>query len=450
MPAVAIRGVPFEHQLSCTGLTEAVERINKSWASTKIWTKRLHNAIQEKNEAKQTEARDWLLYSPEATLAAAVIANTKLRPEKRKHLEHCLGLPGKLDLSKPLPEIVRVFPKPKKSAGLHGQVAYRALHDYGLLHRTAQALVMRVLGLYFIPRNFQYTHLGVQTAIARVKEFISAGYVFSTRLDIEDFYMNFSADALITKLPLPKEVVEYAVCGRFMKVMLDQGKNWGSYSPYFSPHACECLLLQARQGIPQGSASSPIIGMMFVSRLVWFPMLDVVLLNYADDFLLLAKSPDALKKSIKKLTSAVSKLPGGHFKLRLEANGSAKSGVDFLGHTLKIVNGKVNTKPTEANLNYAYSKLDALEEHFGKLVFPYGQSGKSTKKAIKCVAEQYAFVKGWIAAFGECDDKALQWTKLMISKVDESLAIVGMSEEQIEKFVEPWMGYKPGDYSLGL
>jgi hypothetical protein len=227
-----------------------------------------------------------------------------------------------------------------------------------------------------------------------------------------------------------------------MKAVVDQGKK------PFSPHSLENLHIQARQGVPLGSASSPIVGMICVSRLAFQIPPGVALLNYADDFQLLAKSPKMLKKSIGKLADAVAKLPGGHFKLKTKAQGSAMTGIDFLGHRLQIVNDKLKTTPTEANLQYICDKLNTLEERFGQAA--YGPGKINHAKAILCAAEQYAFIDGWLAAFSECDDMAIRWAKLPIAKLNETLTAIGISTDQIAKVVEPWMGYTPDNYALGI
>lgn len=442
MATILVRGVPFEHSLSPAELAKAIQRISVSRSATKIWVKKLQAAIKEKNEGEQAHARDWLLHAPEAILTSAITANTKLKKGKRGSLVRCLGIPGQLDFSKPIPEIVRVRPKPKKPTAFGNPVTYRMLHDHGLLHRTAQHVVMSVLGPYLFPRAFQFTHLGPHAAITRAKILIKAGYTHAEHLDIEECYPSFSAEALINELPLPKEVVGHAVVGRHMKAVLDQRKI------KFSSHTKDSLLAQARRGIPLGSASSPIVSMICVSRLAFQLPPGVALLNYADDFQLLAKSPKALKKSTGKLTDAVAKLPGGHFKLKTKGEGSAITGIDFLGHRLQIVNGELRTKPTEANLQDVYDKLNKLEERFGQAA--YGPGKINQAKAILCAAEQYAFIDGWLAAFSECDDMAIRWAKLPIAKLDETLTAIGISTDQIAKVVEPWMGYTPDNYALGI
>ena len=115
----------------------------------------------------------------------------------------------------------------------------------------------------------------------------------------------------------------------------------GKLHPSLSPH--HILHKEARLGIPQGSACSSIIGAYCTSRLPWVTTADVAMLNYADDYLLLAKSSNAQAKAVDELTEAVGNLPGGTFKLHLVEKGSASHGFCFLGHELQIVKGKLTT-----------------------------------------------------------------------------------------------------------
>lgn len=448
MPTIAFGNVPFRCDFTPADFAEICEHIELSRKTTKTWAKKLGEAIESKDYAAQLSAKTWLLESPEAILTSAIAANRKLKPHKRQSLERCLGMPGQLTFSKPFPEIVRVHAKSKKAAMLGEPAAYRMLHDHGLMHRTAQHIVTALLGKYFFPKKYQFTHLGTQAAIKLAKSLIKEGFVYAARLDIVDFYRNFGADALIAGLPLPKGVVENAVIGRHMKVVMDQGKKGETQTSHLSPHTIKHLLDQARQGIPMGSGSSPIVSMICVSRLAWTSMSNARLLNYADDFQILARDSKALEEAVGKLTEAISNLPGGHFQVVIKATGCAASGIEFLGHRLQVVKGELKTAPTDLNLNILYGKLNALDEKFAKVATGLGKIDKP--RATQCVAEQYALTKGWLSAFEECDEGAKRWAELPLLKLFESLSMIGVSFEQIAQATEPWMEYSPSDYALGI
>ena len=133
-----------------------------------------------------------------------------------------------------------------------------------------------------------------------------------------------------------------------------------SISPYHILHQ------EARLGIPQGSACSSIIGAYCTSRLPWVAKVDVAMLNYADDYLLLAKSSNARAKAIDELTEAVGNLPGGTFKFSHKHESTAVYGITFLGHVLQVVDGKLTAWPCDGG-NGLYREL--------------GNFGCSTRKA---------------------------------------------------------------------
>jgi hypothetical protein len=442
VPTVLIDSVPFKHGLFGPALSDAVVRIKTAKIITKSRTNDLLKSIKAADPVAAAHFRDELINGPDARLVSAIVANKKLRPDRRQTLEKCLLVPTLLDLSKPLTELVPVYPKAKKSGGV------RMIHNFGLLHRTSQDMVSRVMGVYYKPRYFQFTERGVHAAVKSAKAALGAGHVHVARLDIENFYPSFDPEKLASELPLPQEVVDNVVLGRHMKVVMDQEQKV-SHAGSSLPHTLNDLLLLARLGIPLGSASSPIVASHRVSQLMWLHRDGVTLVNYADDFLLLSSSVKLLDKAVGGLTAVVAKLPGGHFELILKATSDAMNGFDFLGHSIRIVAGKLITSPTEANTNHIWMKITEIDEQLSNLVYAVGKNGKYDKqKALTLLARMLAIVDGWSSAFSECDDPK-QMVEPLICGVKEWAAKLEVSPDQIKQAIEPYMEYKPVDYALG-
>src|SRR3954454_160266 len=95
----------------------------------------------------------------------------------------------------------------------------RVTHDFGLQHRTAQAMVLRVMECHLVPRPFQYTFRGVDKAIAQTKRQLSKGFVHFATLDIEKYFGSFDPPKRASVLPLPLEWVEHVVIGRHLAVV---------------------------------------------------------------------------------------------------------------------------------------------------------------------------------------------------------------------------------------
>jgi hypothetical protein len=442
---VLIDNVEFKTGLSPAAVSDAKAKLTLARVATKDYTFKLRKSIKV-DPAAEAEARDNLIYGYDARLVSAFAANKKLKPLHRQTLESCLSVPSLLEFSSPLPAQVRVHPKAKKSGGV------RPIHNFGLLHRTSQHMVDRIMSAYYKPRWFQYTQRGTHAAAKEVKAYLGAGQVHLARLDIEDFYPSFELEKLVTELPLPKEVVENVVVGRHMKVVLDQEFMKGGLSVPSLPHTLDDLLHTARLGVPQGSACSPIVSSYCVSRLIWamwFPTMSLEpLVNYADDFLLPSSSQKLLEKKIGALTKAVAFLPGGHFELKPEVKGDAANGFDFLGHRFQIVDGKLTTSPTEANRQALWAKLVRLDAKFDKLVGPLGVVKEASKQeALKVLAQITAIGNGWLSAFSECDD--LKSEILMLSQMlQDACGKLDVTLAEVEKVIEPYTDYEPGDYAL--
>jgi hypothetical protein len=445
MPTVSINDVPFKHGLSAPDLDSARKYISECQTKARHLRDELLKVVQAGDEAGQASATAALLTDPASRVAAAISANKKLKAGKRQTLERCLAVPSLLDFQAPLSEPVPVYPQPKKSGDP------RMIHNPGLLHRTAQTIVQWIVGAYFVPRSFQYTHLGVPAAIKKVNALVKAGHVHAARLDIKDFFVSFDAEKLATELPLPKEVVDHAVVGRLMKVVMDQEKPHGS-KIHGSPSTTElspslgCLLWKARLGIPQGSGCSPIVGMLVISRLAWTPMPGVMLINYADDFLLLAVTPQLLDEAIEQLTEAVQDLPGGHFTLKLSQNGPLKRGIGFLGHKLEFQDGQLKTSPSDSNVQELFNRADPLDERLGKALYTAGKPANETA-AIESLAKLLALITGWEGAFRECDDPKRYVAPLRCT-LEEGMGKLGLTEEQLKTHIEPSMIYHPGNYAF--
>ncbi len=437
-----IDGVPMKTGLSAADVSEAKAKLEIARAATKARAGELLKSIKAADAVAVKELSDMLLNGEDARLVSAFAANKKLKPDHRQTLERCLSVPSLLKFEHPLSELVPVHPKAKKSGGV------RAIHNHGLLHRTAQDMVKRVMGAHYKPRYFQFSERGVHTAVKNVKAALGAGHVYVARLDIADFYPNFELEKLVSRLPLPKEVVENAVVGRHMKVVLDPEFMKGGQAVPSLPHTIDDLLLRACLGIPQGSACSPIVGSHRVSNLMWLHRDGVTLVNYADDFLLLSLSAKLLDEAVGGLTNVVAYLPGGHFDLKLKAEGEAASGFEFLGHHFQIDDGKLTTSPTEGNRQAVLAKLVRLDDEFNKLVGLLCVVKVYNKhKAFKVLAQIMAVGYGWLSAFSECDEPLSEMVMLS-EMLKDGCAKLGVTPAEIENAIDPYMEWYPTEYDL--
>ena len=217
-----------------------------------------------------------------------------------------------------------------------------------------------------------------------------------------------------------------------METTWDMEHMKGKFPSSVSPHTV--LFTEARLGIPQGSACSSIVGAYCMARLPWIPMADVVLSNYADDFLLLAKNVSVRAKAIDDLTEAVGNLPGGTFNLKVKKESSAYSGVTFVGHVLQIIDGKLTTWP-EQNFEGVYGPLERLDNGLGKNCLPAGPfSGAPGKFNKEEALRLWRGVKRSLTvggpAFRECDNVDRILTQAYLG-INEWLVKIGVSHQLI-------------------
>lgn len=437
MSVVWIDQAPFKHSMSPSELSDALALIKHARETTNAWVRSLHEAIAAHDLSTQAELHAVLTESPEAIIASAIAANRKLKARHRGTLEQCLKLATTLNFSTPIAEIVGVWPQPKTKGG------DRMICEFGLMHRTAQDIVVRIMNAHFVPRPFQYSHLGVHAAIRDAKALINEGYTYAAHLDIADFFCSFVAEKLHTELPVAKHVVENAVIGRLMEMELKQGMKAHPYS-YPSPST---VLEKARLGIPQGSASSSIVSAYCMSRLQWSPIEGVALLNVADDFLLLATNDKARGKGVDALVAAIGKLPGGKFNIEVKSKRTASQGIRFLGHEMQIKAGSLRTWPSTGSHEEVFEKLLRIERKLGKLLYLIGHPFADAEKAeaIVALARYLAIINGWRGAFSECDEI----DQLLADAYDNWhswRAKVGVSVEVVKAATTPDMEYRPSGY----
>lgn len=410
MSIVDIYGSPFKHSMSKAELKEARAAVDFAFKMARQRADELRAAVKAEDQGAITVATDTFLHSPDVRLACAIAANSRLKPRKRRTLETCLMMPASLSFDEPISEKVEVFAKRKPDGGV------RAMQEFGLKHRTAQEMISRIIAIHHKPRPFQFALEGSQKAIQTIKCLANAGYVHAAHFDIKNHYGSFELEKLQDLLPLPKEVVRNAVCGRYMEHVLAPGKHGktdlgsqkhSASAPYGSSTSCASspqtttLLTQARQGIPQGSGSSPKVAEFSTSRLA-FKGAAAMAPNYADNFLLLAESKSALKTAKEKLVAAMGDLPGGSFNLVLKDERALSQGIQFIGHELLMKDGALQAWPTWTKQETLFYRLQSYERRLEPALMVGNVFDMNS--VIDTLARMYAMLVGWESAFSACDE----------------------------------------------
>jgi Reverse transcriptase (RNA-dependent DNA polymerase) len=229
--------------------------------------------------------------------------------------------------------------------------------DFGIENRALQHLVLSVL--YAIaelhPRQFA-TRGGVPAAIAQVMKAMKAGYIHAREIDIKDFYPSFDRNKLVESVPVQKRVIERVLLSDHLNIIPPSkphhilscfgaaDKAQGEVAPL------EKYLAEARRGIPQGSAASPLLAEMLLAPLLFQVPAGgkVVVVAYADNILVLAKTASDADAMTDSLELALKKHPAGPFSPKIKSF-SVGGPIEFLGHRVTAHGDKVRAQPTLEN-----------------------------------------------------------------------------------------------------
>ena len=174
--------------------------------------------------------------------------------------------------------------------------------------------------------------------------------VRTTEFDIKDCYPSVDGESLPAFSRSRPKFCRKVLAGGYLNV--SEGSSFthafGCEDDEWVACATQRRAQKAQRGIPQGSAASP-----FITEALLAPAIDSipkhgVIVAYADNILLLAKSKDDVVSMSNTLWSALKAHPAGPFQPKAK-HFQAGGPIDFLGHRLTMSNGSVRIDPTPQN-----------------------------------------------------------------------------------------------------
>jgi len=340
--------------------------------------RRLERAHESGNMQDVREARRAYMRSAAARGVAALDANKSLPAHRRVTDAKALETGASIRWGKRIQEKVRRTQLEKPNGGT------REICDFGLKERTAQRVLRRVLSPEFKPQPWQYEFRtgGTSRAILDAKANILAGRTWGAELDVQDFFQSFDESALEI-VPLSRKVARHHVL-----------------APSSVSHTTPTVVGQKPAtrpgGLPQGSSLSPLIAQSMIARLQLGP--EIVALNWADNFLVLAGSKEQAIAHVHALQAAIAALPG-EFRTKVKSVSDAREGVCFLGHLLVQIDSGVTIAPTQKRHEAFYQRLTDFQARTNHAL------AKGDKaKARTVLAAMWRFARGWCAAMRACDD----------------------------------------------
>ena len=361
-----------------------------------IQTDHVDKLLKRACKAGRTSKRNYLvcqyLGSFDAKLHATLEAYDSMRPHCRPDKAKLPSIASGLDPRKGTDEPVLVHRMPKRSPPY-----YRTVFEFGIENRALQYLVRDVLiALLDLHPNQYATRGGVYAAIKHTKQAMIEGNDWVVELDINNCYLSFDEDKLASLLPLTKEMTEHVIISRYLNLpsgfsCIDNSPGDDHEGDAITPGA----ISPARRGIPQGSAASPIVAEAMVAiALKAVPTLGVII-AYADNVLLLAKTKSDRDSMTKALLAAFEKHPVGRLRLSPKAFAPGAP-VEFLGHRLTHSKETVRIEPTDSNRRKFERRVKSKLRSLANTELP-----RSRRRRLQRIKK---YIRSWTNSFKLCDD----------------------------------------------
>ena len=281
--------------------------------------------------------------------------------------------------------------------GETGAGDYRLTLAFGVENKALQYLIKAILMVTADLHPHQYATVGTSKAIAHVAEMMRQGYVWAVEVDIKNCFPSFREEELHRFLPLPKKVIDHVAMASHLNTVAGNLYDFlGPAEDGVDPIMVTDLLAEARLGIPQGSAASSIVAeILFAAVYKAVPTIGVAI-GFSDNSLLMAKNQKDLVAITSALFCALKAHPVGLLRPRIKSASGPEEPVDFLGHRLNLINGKVTIAPNPEN--------DAIFDHKMKKGIARLQSVKLSELARQRHAKNLRrYVTSWTASFALCD-----------------------------------------------
>ncbi|MCJ2098898.1 reverse transcriptase domain-containing protein [Methylobacterium sp. E-046] len=306
--------------------------------------RRIRAATAENDERRVRGLISQLLNSFHAKFAALEAANRRLQSTARRPVEQLYKLAQTLDLWSPSSERATIRSVPKSRGG------HRYVVAFGIENRARQILVSWALKSWILPRLLRQQNAlngGRDRAIQRIAQTIEERrHTYAVELDIKDCFGSINIDWLKEHLPLPPDVTQ-AVCAadHINLVALDT-------------HAGTCPT--SRQGLPQGSAVSPILAEYALARVLREAPEGVAFQAYVDNIFVSAPDEIGARQHQQTLERLFEAHPAGLLRVHSHGPRKIEDGLPVLGYVLRLVHRRVRIEIEYGREERILEKIEAL------------------------------------------------------------------------------------------
>jgi hypothetical protein len=364
--------------------------------------KAIQNAHRSGLARRRSHFVNLFLCSTEAKVLAAREANRHLKPCNRLSDQKLDELAHGLNPWRGSKEAVKVRFKVKSNGDA------RPILEFGPEHRALQYLVVPVLRATAAlnPSQFGATG-GVHAAVIKAASGMAEGFRWGFHIDIKNCFPSFQSEPLTNFLALPKEVTERVILTRHFKLVSSDLEDLvGSADDGFH----EPWLASVRSGISQGSAASNWVCEIVVGHVLRaLPAIDgVLIVNYADNILILAKSEGEAVSMQLALGDALRVSPAGPLQPTIVQEFAPKDKCHFLGHSIWMEGKSVRIDVDESNLQKFHTRVKLLVTRV------HGAPGPILQK--RELRKAFRFLDSWSGAFkltASAPALRAQWTKTL-------------------------------------
>ena len=250
-----------------------------------------------------------------------------------------------------------------------------------------QAIAQKLTPIYeplFSDGSFGYRpHRSAQQALRRMKEYAEQGYTQAALVDLSKYFDTLNHDLLMNLLRRnihDKRVID--LIKKYVKAgVMENG-----------------LLVKTEEGSPQGGPLSPLLANIYLNEYDQeMARRGVPVIRYADDIVVLAKSPRAAQR----LLESTQRYLEGKLKLRMNMEKSrvvsvfSKQNFKFLGFALGKGKNGVFIRAHAKSIRKAKARLKELTSR---------SQGRNVRKVMENVK---VYIRGWLGYFGIANMKTL-------------------------------------------
>ncbi len=422
-PASAVATQPTNFPNSVAGLSmSGVVSKKARLRNARKHEEKLRGKIEQAHQAGKRKWAEQLtrlyLMSHDARYVATVRANRELKPHRRVPDERLPEIAANLDPWRGSTEEVVVHFKPKAS----NEHDFRPIMDFGIENRALQYLVWAALEAQADLHPHQFaTRVGRPSAAKVVKDALAAGFCFGAHIDISDCYPSFDGEVVPDLLPLPEEVTRNVLLARHLNMSLGnlthalglEGASADSVKDYAD--IADAYLPEARRGIPQGSAVSPLVIDLLLAPAIPELSGNGTVVVYADDFLVMAREENDAASILTALDDALIGHPAGPLRPRIVAElRPSTTEFEFLGYVFRRNGGEVSVAPSSKNL--------------GKFKYKFSKGLERATRSENLMAKKHRelnhlrrYVRSWTAAFSLWPDTD-NFRKKKMTLIDDVVA----------------------------